>query len=104
MKLIIKKYCSLLFLIAFLFPQIEQQLHAFEHSDDFHCTSSDKHFHEQEHVCSICDYIIPDKEETPVSDCLIINNFVIIKYHKANFIKQSENYFNNLSARAPPKA
>ena len=52
----VKKYFSLFFLLLFLFPTVETQLHAFEHASDVHCQASGKHFHTQEHHCAICDF------------------------------------------------
>lgn len=83
---------------------VEKELHALEHSNDFHCTSSDKHFHEQEHNCSICDYTLPYAASLN-SPCF---EFAITAF-QANFTPFSEG--NNLiflsyykSTRAPPVA
>lgn len=60
------KYISIFFLVVFAHALIQQEIHALEHADDFHCKSvSEKHIHEQEHDCSLCDFtfassVIPD--------------------------------------------
>ena len=35
---------------------VEKEMHAFKHADDFHCTAENKHFHNLEHNCGICDF------------------------------------------------
>lgn len=85
-----------------MFPQIEQQIHAFEHLDDFHCSSSDKHFHEQEHTCAICDYTVPDKNEPTEANFCIVQYAADFNYSSTYFFHFSEKNNYNLSARAPP--
>lgn len=51
------KYIAFFLLFLFVFPQIEKEIHAWEHADDAHCRVVGKfHFHEKEHSCSLCDY------------------------------------------------
>jgi hypothetical protein len=50
------KYISLFLLFLFLSPLVEIGIHDFTHRDDSHCLSDQKHFHKQEHNCSLCDY------------------------------------------------
>ncbi len=53
-----RKYISLISLFVFLIPFGVNAIHSIGHADEFHCTEkSDKHFHEKEHHCSVCDYI-----------------------------------------------
>jgi hypothetical protein len=51
-----KRYLSFFFLFLLLFPLAEVGIHDFQHRDDKHCSSTQKHFHKQEHNCSLCDY------------------------------------------------
>jgi hypothetical protein len=57
---------SFLFLLLFIYPLVEKELHAFQHSDDFHCASATAHFHTPEVKCSFCDVFI--QEITDASD------------------------------------
>ncbi|MBL7884722.1 MAG: hypothetical protein JNL69_11680 [Bacteroidia bacterium] len=102
MKEIFKKYCSILFLILFLFPQVEKEIHAFEHLNDFHCTATDKHFHELEHACSICDYTLSSSTETPQNNFIIVlveHNHFYSLYTPSVTIPFS---FQDIPARGPP--
>jgi len=59
MRSIIKKYSSLLLLSIFLFAYTEKSVHDMLHADDAHCHSlTEKHYHNQEHHCVICDFDI----------------------------------------------
>jgi hypothetical protein len=53
------KYLAILLSVALLFPAAADTYHGIQHQDEFHCTSSDIHLHEQIHHCNICDYIAP---------------------------------------------
>jgi hypothetical protein len=99
-----KKYIASFFLFLFLVPTIEKELHAFEHKDDLHCTSNDKHFHEQEHTCSVCDFNCSSSSSIPVSEVQFI-----LSSKQFSFNSFSENVyivktFSSLPARAPPIA
>ncbi len=52
----LKKLLSIFFLLAFVIPTFEKGIHAFEHEDDFHCVSSEFHFHSVEHHCQLCEF------------------------------------------------
>jgi len=98
----LKKYCSILFLFLFLFPQVEKEIHAFEHLDDVHCTATDKHFHELEHTCSICDYTHSNSTESPQNNYKVIlveNNYYYNLYTPSVNIPHS---FQDIPTRAPP--
>lgn len=56
MKIWFQRIFSFFLIAIFLFPQVEKAVHDFHHRNDFHCTSSDAHFHETEHHCHLCDY------------------------------------------------
>ncbi len=102
MKNTLKIFYSLALLIAFLLPQIEQQVHAFEHLNDSHCSSTDNHFHEQEHSCDICDYTFPSHFTSISSDFSIKNTISDFDYQFTFYSKFSNKNINQLPARAPP--
>jgi hypothetical protein len=59
MRLSLKKYSSLFLLSIFLFAYTEKGIHDILHADDDHCHSlTEKHFHDQEHHCFMCDFDI----------------------------------------------
>lgn len=102
MRIELKKYSSLLLLILFLFPMVEKQAHAFEHSADTHCIASDKHFHEPEHHCDICDFTLTDTHHSADAGYRII-----VSVQHFSFSSQLESLyisgaFQHLPARAPP--
>jgi hypothetical protein len=98
----LKKYFSVIFLWLFLVPMVEQEIHAFEHQQDVHCNATDKHFHELEHTCSICDFTYTS------SNYLADNNFQSIisvqQFYYSPFIKSVNTplSLSLLPARAPP--
>ena len=97
-----RKYSALLLLALFVYPYIEKGIHDLEHADDFHCTSSTKHFHEGEHSCSICDYITPDSTEPSAlhfSLSATVFEELIISYTISGIISAPDYFF---SLRAPP--
>ncbi len=99
-----KKYISLFFLSLFLFPLVEKEFHAIEHAYDVHCNATDKHFHELEHTCSICDYTITDSFSTPKNDIqfvISINHFEFV-WDEVNIYSPSA--FSDTPLRAPPVA
>jgi hypothetical protein len=102
MHKITKQLSSLSFLLLFLFPLVEKQLHAMEHADDIHCNATDKHFHEAEHSCSICDYTFsdtPSELKAEYSFFLSTINFEYIGFHP---ILNSGSETLLLPSRAPP--
>ena len=81
--------------MLFLLPTAEQTIHAYKHSNDKHChVIGEKHFHEQEHHCFLCDYTIISETQTasafsaakiffqPFSFSIFNNNFVEIEFAK----------------------
>ncbi|MGZ4053703.1 MAG: hypothetical protein ACXVPY_08135 [Bacteroidia bacterium] len=100
----VKKYVSIFFLFLFLFPTIEKQVHAFEHSADSHCTATDKHFHTLEHSCSICDFTITDSNQAPETEIQFIISANHFSYHPFIESVNIPDAFQNLPSRAPPIA
>lgn len=98
----LKKYGSVFLLLLFLFPLVEKQLHIFDHLDDTRCVATDKHFHEMEHVCPICEFTITDS-------CILPDiQLTVIRSEQRHFFQiLSENIhipeaFQDLPSRAPP--
>lgn len=58
MKSFIHKGISIFISALLLFLFVEKSLHELDHVNDFHCTASEKHIHNQEHTCSLCDFNI----------------------------------------------
>lgn len=105
MKNLSHKLFTLFCLLVFILPQVEIQIHAFEHANDFHCTSSNKHFHEQEHNCAICDYSLPDAIEAYTASFVSELYSSVFSYSSDyNNNHLSEETFGNAPARAPPVA
>ncbi|MGQ0827798.1 MAG: hypothetical protein ACT4ON_05335 [Bacteroidota bacterium] len=97
----IKKYLSLFCLILFLFPLVEKNVHAFEHYDEVHCNSTDKHFHELEHTCSLCDFTITESYSAE-SDYQLIISAKQFLFHPFIESVNTPHAFQDLPARAPP--
>jgi hypothetical protein len=100
----IKKYFSLVLLFLFLFPMVEKEVHAFEHSADEHCSTNEKHFHNLEHHCGICDFTLANSNELTA----VYYQFVIpVKLFPFQPLIESIHIpgaFQNLPSRAPPVA
>ena len=91
-------------LLLFLFPMVEKHVHAFEHSKDKHCTANEKHFHEEEHHCTICDFTITDSNPGTGAGYQFITSsqqFIFSVLPESIYL-QGAHY--NLPARAPPVA
>lgn len=100
-----KKYVGVFLFFLFVFPSIQQGIHGFEHRHDFHCDAkTEKHLHEQEHHCDVCDYSIP------VSNCASFGNITFVLSYTPNYYKDFRStpiFFNGdfrVPARAPPLA
>ncbi|MBN8694948.1 MAG: hypothetical protein J0L87_00335 [Bacteroidetes bacterium] len=102
MKEILNRYCSIALLFLFLFPLVEKEMHTLEHMDDFHCTSSDKHFHEQEHSCSLCDYSVPDSNELEIAYYQFRSFGKIISFDLFTSSVHSPSSYQDIPSRAPP--
>lgn len=100
----LKKYSAFCFLFLLLFPIAEKAFHALEHQDEIHCSIIDKHFHEQEHECSICDFTITDSNDVPYTDISFIISFRNFSYTEFSSGLSIPNAHSNLPSRAPPLA
>jgi len=100
----LKKYSSLFLLGIFLFAYTEKGIHDILHADDEHCHSlTEKHFHNQEHHCFICDFNISLSDNHTF---LSQNSF--LQYANGIFFVISEQNLvlrnsTSLSARGPPQ-
>ncbi len=98
----LKSIFSLFTLLVFLFPLMEKEIHALEHADDIHCSSIDKHFHELEHNCELCDFtnVISDPPLFTHADFLLAE----LRVQNFNFTekKTSSREKEFTSLRAPP--
>jgi hypothetical protein len=100
----IKKYLSFLFLLLFLFPMVEKGMHELEHKDDFRCSSTNKHFHNLEHNCSICDFTTIDSNNSASHKFELITPTQLFLFHPFVENISVEDAFQYLPARAPPIA
>lgn len=100
-----KKYSSLLVLLLFLIPQVESSFHSFSHRNDSHCTSNtQQHFHQEEHVCSICDFNIPIAYTATEQEFEISLLSQVSTYVDFNESPVLSNGAQRFSPRAPPLA
>lgn len=99
-----KKYFVYFFLFLLLFPLAEKGVHALEHHDEVHCTITDKHFHEQEHECSICDFTISDNNNLPSDEIAFVLTSQIFSFQEFILEITIPFSFSNLPSRAPPLA
>jgi hypothetical protein len=99
---VLKKGISVFFLALFLFPLVQKELHALEHANDFHCSSALNHFHEKEHFCSLCDFIVPLTLVTsqPVFDFTLVCHSLLPFSYKSIFLTSAALYATAL--RGPP--
>ncbi len=102
MKEILNRYCSIALLLLFLFPLVEKEIHAMEHMNDFHCTATDKHFHEQEHTCSLCDYSVPDSNELEISYYQFSTYGKNISFDLYTTCLHTPSPFQDIPSRGPP--
>ncbi len=100
----LKKYFSILFLFLLLFPIIEKGLHSYEHQKDLHCTATEKHFHDLEHACSICDFTTTDSNNSPESGVQFIISAKEFSFFPFTQQLKIPYPYSNLPSRAPPVA
>jgi hypothetical protein len=98
----VTNYLSFFFLLLFLFPQAEKQIHAFQHKNDTHCSTTDKHFHNPEHNCSICDFTATDSNAISENDFSFTISGSQFLYEPFIENVNSVKTFHHLPSRAPP--
>ena len=99
----LKKYLSFLLLTALLLPSVAEVVHNFHHLNDEHCTERQVvHFHQTEHHCSLCDYILTNASEpselTPFQK-IFYPTPLLFTYVK-DFVSDSQLF--HYSLRGPP--
>ncbi|HSH64414.1 MAG TPA: hypothetical protein VLB84_01130 [Bacteroidia bacterium] len=81
---------------------VEKQLHIFDHLNDERCIATDKHFHQQEHVCHICEFTLSNSGTLPeIRLTIILSEY----YHSFGIYSESKyvpSAFQDLPSRAPP--
>ena len=97
------KYIPVFLLFLFLFPLVEIGIHDFSHRNDSHCLSNQKHFHQQEHNCSLCDYNTSTSDASlPKPEVLASVSFPVF-YSSLTESEVLAPVQYNLSPRAPPE-
>ncbi|MBL0052918.1 MAG: hypothetical protein IPP29_16095 [Bacteroidetes bacterium] len=81
---------------------VAEQVHAFEHRHDTHCTNTETHYCTPEHHCTLCDYV-QLTSDTPVSDFQLKADLILAAY-EPNFYQSvvvtKHNFIHSL--RGPP--
>ena len=99
----LQKYFSILLVFLFLSPQLEKGVHDYLQRNDFHCSTTDIHFHNTEHHCGICDYVFPFSSGQSFQDYSLKNQKIAskkINLYSETVYTTSPSYF--FSLRAPP--
>ena len=99
----LKSILAVFALLVFLFPQVEKEIHNFEHHSQVNCTDHNYvHFHKAEHHCYLCDFThvvisSPSAIIWAITDPPSIAN---IFKKTEQFVKERSVHFQSL--RAPP--
>ena len=104
MRIKLVRYFSILTLLGFLFPFALNEVHELSHKDDFHCSEKiSKHFHEQSHHCSICDFVVSVSDSPFVSSSKeFILSFSSVSYSPIIPIGYVSSFKTNRHLRGPP--
>lgn len=103
MKPLFRRITGIFFLLTFLSPFVEKQLHDFVHSKDFHCEeTAGQHLHSYEHVCSFCDYHFQTAgdQQQAVQSITPFENSVELQLPFTEAVPSS--FFHCFSSRGPP--
>ena len=97
-----KSILSAFLLLLFIFPLVEKEVHTLRHVEAFHCKATDKHFHEIQHACAICDFIVPvtTAPSKPDHDLNVYTSSSLILFYSETKVVSVTEYFPSL--RAPP--
>lgn len=98
----LKKILSIFVLAVLLLPMVAEQLHAFEHQEDKHCTNAETHYCTPEHHCTLCDFVQFTSLVIDYSSPL--NADLILSAHQSNFYQSVVVSKHNFvySLRGPP--
>lgn len=91
-------------LFLFLFPLIRKGVHAFEHSADQHCSASEKHFHDLEQHCNVCDFTLTDSSFPEIIVFQLITSVRPFVFQHLNEGTCTSSVFQLLPSRASPIA
>ena len=90
-------------LLVFLFPQVTEEVHAFQHRNDRHCTERNAvHLHEFEHGCFLCYYVpqTADEQAAPTfitEPAWVHRSFPV--FHRTRFLDRTQIGY---ALRGPP--
>lgn len=98
-----RKYLSVVALFLFLFPTVTEEVHAYMHRNDFHCTAkTEKHLHQQGHHCAICDFVPLIYDKPSFDNHIEVYkswNTIFFAFHPVFIVVKNIRTF---SLRAPP--
>jgi hypothetical protein len=98
----LKKFLSIFTIVVFLSPFVIEQVHAFEHLEDKHCTDTETHYCTPEHHCKLCDFVQLTSDshdsEIQIKAELVLTANDIYFYQAVSFEHPKFNY----SLRGPP--
>ncbi len=83
---------------------LEKGRHEFQHKAEIHCTATDKHFHNLEHSCSICEFTVTHSTYPVASNFqfnISVQQFLFLPFVESI---NAPNAFQHIPARAPPIA
>ena len=81
---------------------VEKEVHSFEHAADPHCVSINKHFHNAEHNCPICDFVFVSSENPiKANNAIVLFSTSFCYIPSINSIYEL-NRIDNSGSRAPP--
>ncbi len=99
----IRQFITYFTLLLFLFPMIEQGIHAFGHEEEEHCAEYEEtHLHEKHHDCKLCDFNV----EPLIGYNSDLKNIHLTFYFEFdfNYHSFSDSFTHHFfSLRAPPK-
>jgi hypothetical protein len=104
MLLRLKKILSIFTLAVFLLPMVAEQIHAFEHRFENHCTNTETHYCTPKHHCTLCDFVKLTSDTSGTDNQIKADS--VLTAHKINFYQavslEQPNF--NYSLRGPPTA
>jgi hypothetical protein len=100
----LKRVLSFLLLFVFLFPFVEKGVHGLSHRNDTHCTAtSKKHFHAQQHDCSICDFTVAISSGPLSGRDKLTRSFTLLNYSGFSIREALPPIHPALFLRGPPQ-
>lgn len=100
----IRSLSAFVFLAGFLFPQVHQAIHPFEHLHETVChAETERHIHERSEVCSLCDYQLPLSSQFCYFDIPGISMIYLNPVMPVTFIKLPRGDQGTVTNRGPPE-